>query len=399
MGVGSCQVNNWEGECHEGGGALPKQSDFERQHYTGREETPSSGAAYLFYRECPSTDINDVSPSNSNCKWVEQERIVASDKREGSLFGISVDIDHTQGVALVGSSHSPAYGFYQDPVFVHPHSNTTTMDLPIPETLEDMMKSGTTYSATGGNIRLFDYLAQRNQIPVAEVSKYTEKAGSTYVFLRQPAEYDSSGAVIQKAYWKTTEQGRIAPPDVAARDHFGYSVSLGGNTAVVGAIGRKEGGGAFAYDMEWIRVKFSKVEFVALEGTDRSIQIYVQRDLAYSTSALSIGYSTSDLTAIGVDTAKYDECMNLNAVERDGCGDYEHTSGVVTFEEGEEYAWFIARIIDDYCTERNMEYVQLNLHQLGGSLLRGEDYRAQLRIDDDDWEDLSVSMHCEGGIR
>ena len=61
---------------------------------------------------------------------------------------------------------------------------------------------------------------------------------------------------------------------------------------------------AFAYDMEWIRVKFQQVEFVATEGQG-SIKIFVERDQLWSNGRYSLAYSTSDLTAVGVDTAKF----------------------------------------------------------------------------------------------
>jgi hypothetical protein len=397
----SCRVNNI-GECSTGGGAIPKLNPTDHQHYAGQEETAKSGAAYLFYRqEAPLDDLDDT--SNSNCHWLEQERITASDKRAGNEFGISVSVDDTQGVALVGSSNSPAYGFYNEPIFVHPHSNATTFDFPIPANLgHHKIKSGLTYSTTGGSIRVMDYLAKHNNIPIKELSKYTEQAGMAYVFLREPATYGPSGNIIRDAYWRTTEHARIAPPDISSRDHFGYSVAFRGTTAVMGAIGRdgngSESGSAFAYDMEWIRVKFTSVEYVAVEGKDHHIKIFLQRDLVWSNATFSIGYSSSDLSAIGVDTSKYEDCMRLHASERDGCGDYEQAAGEVTFNEGEEFTYFTVRIMDDLCTERDMEFIQLNLHQFGGSVLRGENYRAQLRIDDNDFERDALSMKCRGGI-
>jgi len=399
---GTCLVNNF-GQCSEGGGTLPKTSGStsEKQHYSGREESPMSGAAYMFLYECDNMNLHDLSPSNSNCAWVEQERLVASDKRGGNLFGISVDVDHEQGVAIIGSSDAPAYGFYQEPISVHPHSNST-VTLPIPEDLEDMMKSGTTYSATGGNVRLIDYLAYKGRIDAGEANKFTEQAGTAYVFRREPTKYGPRGEISQKPFWRTTEHSKIAPPDVAARDNFGYSIAIDGITSVMGAIGRdghaRNQGGAFVYDMEWVRVKFSNVEYVVLEG-QHTIKIFVERDLAWSDSRFSIAYSTSDLTAIGVDTIKYDDCMkNYPSPGRDGCGDYEQSSGEVTFNPKEQHAYFTIRIIDDRCIERHMEYVQLNLHQIGGSPLRGENYRSQLRIDDDDWPHDQLSMNCTGGI-
>ena len=402
LGNRGCFSNNF-GQCSVGGGALPKKNQLDKQHYTGREETPTSGAAYFFIRECPPKPFDDMSPSNSNCSWTEQERIVASDKRRGNLFGISVDIDHEHGIAIIGSANSPAYGYYNDPIFVQSHSNLTTVNMPIPENLQDLMRSGGTYSATGGNLRVIDYLIRQDHVPVKEQMRYAEQAGSIYVFIREPAEMGPSGEVIRKSFWKTTEDSKVAPPDIAARDHFGFSVALDGTTAVIGATGddsfAKNGGGAFLYDMEWIRVKFSKVEFVALEGSDHVVKIFLERDMLWSNSTLTIGYSTSDLSAIGVDASKFEECLQTSVSKRDGCGDYEQAAGEVTFEEGEEHTYFIIRVMDDHCTERRLEYVQLNLHQLGGSPLRGENYRAQLRIDDDDWQGGYFSRNCTWSIR
>ena len=390
---GTCLSNNF-GQCTEGGGALPKtrESGIEKQHYTGREESPHAGAAYMFLNKCEPLALDDLSPSNSNCVWVEQERLVASDKRAGNLFGTSVDVDNDQGIAVVGSSHSSAYGFNQEPVSVHPYSNST-MHFPIPEDLENLMRSGRTYSATGGNVRLIDYLIHKGQINANEASKFTEQAGSVYVYLREPAKLGPSGEIVQPPFWKTTEDGKYAPPNVAARDHFGTSLSLDGTTTVIGAPGRQREGEAFAHDMEWIRVKFQQVEFVATEGQG-SIKIFVKRDQLWSNGRYSLAYSTSDLTAVGVDTAKFDDCMSIPSPDRDGCGDYEQTSGVVTFNPGEQHAYFVIRIVDDLCIENHLEYVQLNLHQIGGSPLHGEGFRAQLRIDDEDWPYESLSMNC-----
>jgi hypothetical protein len=389
---GSCLGNNL-GQCAEGGGALPKVtgSDLEKQHFTGKEESPMSGAAYMFFNECTSMAFDDVSPSNSNCVWRERERLVPSDKRSGNLFGISVDIDSEKGIAIVGSANSPAYGFYQEPIAVHPYTNSTVEKI-ISEDLEDLMKSGGTLTATGGNLRLTDYLKHKSRRDVAEASKFTEEAGSVYVFIR---ESESAGSV--PGSWRSSELAKISPPDVAARDHFGSSIAIGGTFAVMGAIGRdshaENGGDAVVYDMEWVRVKFSSVEFVAMEG-QRVVKIFVERDLLSSAMRYSIAYSTTDLSARGVDTVTFDQCLSVPASQRTECGDYEVSSGKVTFNPGEQSTYFELRIMDDNCIERHLEYVQLNLYQLGGTLLHGENFRAQLRIDDDDMIYNALSRNC-----
>ena len=60
-----------------------------------------AGGAYLFYRKCElSTKIEQY--SSRACKWIQQQRIVASDKRQGNKFGVSVAIDDALGLVLVG---------------------------------------------------------------------------------------------------------------------------------------------------------------------------------------------------------------------------------------------------------------------------------------------------------
>ena len=212
------------------------------------------------------------------------------------------------------------------------------MDLPISESLEDFMKIGGTYSATGGNLRLVDYLIDKGQIPAKKARKFTEQAGSAYVFLREPAQHGPDGEIAQKPFWRTTEHSRFAPPDVAARDQFGFSIALDGTTATMGAVGRDghadNGGGAMVVSLEWVRVKFTQVEFVAVES-DRIVKIFLERDLSWNDSRYSLGYSTSDLTALGVDPIKFDTCLGH---PREGCGDYEQSSGEVTFNAGEQHA-------------------------------------------------------------
>ena len=107
-----------------------------------------------------------------------------------------------------------------------------------------------------------------------------------------------------------------------------------------------------------------------------------------------IGFSTSDLTAIGVDSSKYAECFALPLNERVGCGDYEQTAGIAQFNNGSTSANFSINIVDDNCWERHMKYVQLNLHVIGGAAIQGERFRAQLRIDDDDWVGGENTTNC-----
>jgi len=251
-------------------------------------------------------------------------------------------------------------------------------------------------------------------------------AGAVYLFKRVPPEIGRNNEVVKESFWLSTEHGRIAPPDVAARDRFGYSLALDGNTAVIGAVdvdGKGESGGAvFVVDTKWDSVKFAKVEYRVLEGTLDEALIFVERDASDCGENLTIGYSTSDLSARGVVPKEFALCKALSIEHRHNCGDHERVSGKVRklllvlpislvildsqtvhfilffsfvhaqlyFAPGESNTFFSIKVMDAYCRELEMEYVQLNLHIPGGGVIHGENYRSHMRIDDNDWGDDPV---------
>ena len=399
-GTGHC-MQDIAGECTRGRGFISEASRNDKAHYTGPVESPFAGAAYIFERKC-------IAPANidnmSSCVWSEKKRLVASDNRNGNLFGYSVDINGKEGITVVGSMQSSAFGVYQEDPSVYPYKNSTSIKFPLPSNLEQYVKAGETYSPTRGNLRLVDYILKTR---IDSESIYTnpmnQKAGSVYLYSRVPSELDDSGEVLREEYWKSSEDAKFAPPDVSAGDAFGTSISFDGSTALIGSTGDDaccgtNGGASYLYDLRWYIVYFTLDEFVALEGTDREVLIFVRRNILYLDDVLAIGYSTSDLTATGVDSTKFAECLTIPLEKRDGCGDYEQTSGELTFAKGQHTTYFNIKIMNDLCWERHMEYIQLNLHIPGGGPINGKLFRAQLRIDDDDWSGLSNSINCTGGI-
>ena len=374
--------------------------DFGTCGNSEQDESHEAGASFVFLRDCKPRDIADASPSNTDCTWTVQERLVASDKRAEDNFGSSVDIDHEAGIAVVGSPHSEALGINSEPVYVHPFSDDNATALPsVPPHMEDFMKAGNTRSRIPSNLRLVANML--NQSIFDEGERYAQDAGSVYVFTRAPATLDHQGKVDQRGYWKPTELARLSPS--SAGDSFGSSVALGDDDVLAGAPGRLSGkGGVHAYETQWTRLRFSSVEYVILEH-ERSVKVFVGRDLGWNSGDYSIAYSVSDLSAVSVDSAKFEECERVPSDEREGCGDYEQASGVLTFESNQEDAYFVVRVVDDRCIEAFMEYAQINLHIIGGSVLEGESYRAVLRIDDDDWgtsgENSHLSRNCSDVIK
>merc|ERR1711988_1560249 len=202
--------------------------------------------------------------------------------------------------------------------------------------------------------------------------------------------------LVSPPYWPSTERFKVQPPDYGPRAEFGYALALTGTSMIVGAPsddGLSENAGAvYAYDIKVQRVSFTLAQYVALEGSDNFVTINLVRDSAFAHEALTVEYATSDLTAKGVDRARYDECVELPNALRIGCGDYLQTTGEVTFAAGTSTALFQVYIVNDLCYEHNMEYVQLTLSIPGSAALQGENYFAKLRIDDDDFDDTTCAQ-------
>jgi len=89
--------------------------------------------------------------------------------------------------------------------------------------------------------------------------------------------------------------------------------------------------------------------------------ITVLRDIRVFRGAFDIEYATSDLTAKGVDSDKFDECLTIatNLRADAGCGDYMQTTGVISFNEGSNSGGFNVRIMNNLCKERYFRYVQV----------------------------------------
>ena len=384
--------------CSNIGGALKSKNSQSKQHYSGQEETALSGAAYVFVRNCTVVVDWVLAQQGTGCIWKQDQRLVPSDKRSKNLFGSSVSINSSRGIATVGSKNAPLYGIHKEMLSLYPHT-LPPIKFPLKQHLEPLMKAGITLSPTAGNLRVSNYaLVEQNYNSSFLSEKFHEKGGAVYVFVKSKTEYASDGLISRAPFWKSFEHAKIAPPDLRGNSFFGENVKIDGDTAFATATG-EQGRAAFFFDLKWHQFRFSQVEYQILEGDQEKVTINILRDIDdhdFSTNtATSIGYATSDLSALGVGNEVANECLKRSIENRTGCGDYEHTSGILTFEPGIMSASFEIRIIDDFCWERHMKYVQLNLHIPGGVLIQGERFRAQLKIDDDDWLNKNTTKVCE----
>jgi hypothetical protein len=421
-------------------------------HRSLQASAPEAGAAYAFRRQAADVPTGAApgeacTGDREACAWKQEARLVASDRRAGARFGSSVAVDGASGTCVVGAPRASGarslLGNAAPPN--HPYAagrGAAEVELPMdgaaaasalraPSSQAPLLGSfaavtarraaaaAVAASATGKSPAAaqpgFDPAYAHD--PHAFDPREFEGSGAAYVFSRLPAvrsggtglpywpspaglprgsarpsvagERGSTGATVEPPLWPLTEQLRVVPPTLAARDGLGSSVALGGWAGVFGLPGDDGGGqnaGAVAVvDLAASRCFFDSAEYVAVEGEGggRAV-VTVSRDPRFASRALTVAYATSDLTARGVDTLRFAACLNLPLAARAGCGDYLQTAGEATFAPGDASVNFAVYVMNDLCHEHHPEYVLLTLSVPGGGPLGGEDYVSRLRIDDDD---------------
>ena len=170
------------------------------------EDTGASnaGAAYIFTR--------------SGSTWTEEQKIQASDKESDDNFGHSVSI--SGDTAIVGAYNEDTGASNAGAAYIFTRSGSTwTEEQKIQASdkeTDDLF--GRSVSISMDTVVVGAYLEDTGG----------ESAGAAYIFTR-------SGTT-----W--TEEQKIQSSDIEAYDSFGYSVSISGDTAIIGAY--KEDTGA-----------------------------------------------------------------------------------------------------------------------------------------------------------
>ncbi|MGD9174639.1 MAG: hypothetical protein PVF29_10785 [Desulfobacterales bacterium] len=168
-----------------------------------------TGAVYVFVRD-PSTGV-----------FTEQQKLTASDAAAEDNFGSAVDIDgHTivVGAPQVNLGITPNTGA----VYVFTRDPTVAND---PWTQQQKLTAAdaAALDLLGSSVYVEGHTlvagAPRKNSGIASAT------GAVYVFTRDPDD--------QAVPW--TQQQKLTATDAAAEDQFGTSVSLNGNTIVVGA--------------------------------------------------------------------------------------------------------------------------------------------------------------------
>ncbi|OQX02531.1 MAG: hypothetical protein BWK80_57685, partial [Desulfobacteraceae bacterium IS3] len=159
-----------------------------------------SGSAYIFRR-------------NSEGSWTQQAKLTATDGAERDCFGRSVSI--SGDYALVGASGDDDKGYNSGSAYIFRRNSEGSWTQQAKLTADD----GAADDYFGNSVSISgDYAL----IGAYEDDDKGGKSGSAYIFRR-----NSDGS------W--TQQAKLTADDGAAYEYFGYSVSISGDYALVGA--------------------------------------------------------------------------------------------------------------------------------------------------------------------
>ena len=173
----------------------------------------------------PSTPRPSLSPTASPSSsadayyWSETAKVTAFDGAEQDFFGYSVSVSGT--AAIVGAPYDDDLGDSSGSAYVLEKDESTGH--------WNMVTKLTASDGTAGDVFGFSVSVSGN---IAIVGAYDEDNydGTSYVFEKD----ESTG------YWNET--AILKPSDGAGGDAFGYSVSASGNTVIVGAYYDDENG-------------------------------------------------------------------------------------------------------------------------------------------------------------
>lgn len=194
----------------------------------GASGDDGKGSAYVFVRR--------------GGMWVEQAKLVASDGAVDDRFGLSLSV--SGDTAIIGASNDDgrgsAYVYVRNSGVWTEQAKLTASD----GALNDSF--GYSVSLSGNTAVIGAYVDQDNGY----------SSGSAYIFVRTDGVW--------------LEQAKLIASDAAANDNFGYSVSVSGETSIVGSYGNDDNGSASGSVYVYVRSNGVWTEQEKLTASDGS---------------------------------------------------------------------------------------------------------------------------------
>ena len=217
--------------------------------YGDDDNGDSSGSAYIFYYD--------------GTNWSQQAKLLAADGAAGDWFGRSVSVSDDYAIVGAygdddnGSASGSAYIFYYDGTNWSEQAKLTASDDAAGDWFGVSVSLSGNYAIVGaygdddnGSNSGSAYIFRFNGLSWSEQAKLTAADGAAddlfgisvsisgdYAIIGADGDDSRTGsAYIFRRYGTSwSEQAKLTASDGAAYDYFGYSVSISGDYAVVGA--------------------------------------------------------------------------------------------------------------------------------------------------------------------
>ena len=222
-----------------------------------------AGAVYIFVR-------NDIGV------WTFQTKLVPDDGTELDNFGISVAI--SGDMIVVGSSRDDDNGYYSGSAYIFVRNAANVWDQQ-----DKLLPSN---GASPGNFGISVAISGDTAI-VGAFTANINASGLAYIFVG-----DEFGI------W--TQQAKLMASNAEAKDHFGSSVAINGDTAAVGAPGDFEIGGESAGSAYiWVRTPDGMGGFVWTQQAKLTADDGASLDYFGLSLGMSNGTNGGDTVIIG----------------------------------------------------------------------------------------------------
>jgi hypothetical protein len=216
----------------------------------------TSGSAYIFIR--------------NGTVWTEQAKLLASDGAADDQFGRSVSI--SGDIAIVGAQNNDDNGFGSGSAYIFTRTGTVWT-----EHVKLLASDGEGGAFFGSSVVIDGETAI---IGARGDNENGFSSGSAYIFIR-------NGTV-----W--TEQAKLLASDGAADDQFGDSVSISGDTAIIGARADDDNGDASGSAYIFIRNGTVWTEQAKLLASDGAADDYFGWSISISGDTAIVGAEHND---------------------------------------------------------------------------------------------------------
>ncbi|HUT25894.1 MAG TPA: FG-GAP repeat protein, partial [Sumerlaeia bacterium] len=179
--------------------------------YFDDEKGDDAGAAYIFRRAGP--------------RWTQLVKLTAGDGEMGDKYGYSVGI--SGDTVLIGAIEDDQKGGEAGAAYVYTDTSPAG-DWSSRREVKLVASDGDDGDIFGWSVFLS---GDRAIVGARDDEDLGDRGGSAYILMDTSAEGD----------WTSVKQVKLLPSDGRSWDHFGWSVSMRGNAALVGSYGADEG--------------------------------------------------------------------------------------------------------------------------------------------------------------